>query len=299
VKLICRLCLFPALVFVASPLIAAGTSSQPLTRADCEKAGLAWNDNANVCEEAQATPNSDDTEASGQPLTREACDEAGITWNENANVCGSESEASNGPSEAGSEAVAAETPGQPLTRAACDKAGMAWNDNANVCGGAESEASTSSEASWGPVAAETPGQPLTREACDKVGMSWNDSANDCGGSENVVAAPSQETATAQTLATKGDWRGITARMFAVRNQKGRRHTLRPLPQKMQAPRRVPALSRRRHRSKAHNIMLTRKRNTIGIGRDRTRPSLSSVPSDCFAIRTDQPEPLSPPQIPRL
>ena len=33
----------------------AETTPQPLTRADCEKAGMHWNDNANVCGGQQAT----------------------------------------------------------------------------------------------------------------------------------------------------------------------------------------------------------------------------------------------------
>ena len=68
---------------------AQGSLPQPLTRADCDKAGAVWNDNANVCEVASqdaATP-----EAAGilrQPLTRIECDSAGLTWNDEANVCG-------------------------------------------------------------------------------------------------------------------------------------------------------------------------------------------------------------------
>jgi hypothetical protein len=38
------------LVFAASAL--AAQEPQPLTRADCEQAGLAWDENANVCGEA-------------------------------------------------------------------------------------------------------------------------------------------------------------------------------------------------------------------------------------------------------
>jgi len=34
---------------VASTVLAADTSSQPLTRADCGKAGMLWNEGANVC----------------------------------------------------------------------------------------------------------------------------------------------------------------------------------------------------------------------------------------------------------
>jgi hypothetical protein len=37
-----------ALVFTA-PAFAAGAGAQPLTKADCKKAGLKWNDESNVC----------------------------------------------------------------------------------------------------------------------------------------------------------------------------------------------------------------------------------------------------------
>jgi len=36
------------------PAFAVETTPQPLTRADCEKAGMHWNDNANVCGGKQA-----------------------------------------------------------------------------------------------------------------------------------------------------------------------------------------------------------------------------------------------------
>ena len=36
------------------PAFAVETTPQPLTRADCEKAGMHWNDNANVCAGKQA-----------------------------------------------------------------------------------------------------------------------------------------------------------------------------------------------------------------------------------------------------
>ena len=49
-------------------------STEPLTRADCDKAGLAWNDNANVCrpafEVARTVPKPGPAERSGQPLTK-------------------------------------------------------------------------------------------------------------------------------------------------------------------------------------------------------------------------------------
>jgi hypothetical protein len=40
------------------PAFAVETTPQPLTRADCEKAGMQWNDSANVCggKESMAKP---------------------------------------------------------------------------------------------------------------------------------------------------------------------------------------------------------------------------------------------------
>ena len=56
-------------------------STQPLTRADCVRGGLEWDENANVCSASLI-------ELSRQPLTRSECTAVGSTWNENANVCG-------------------------------------------------------------------------------------------------------------------------------------------------------------------------------------------------------------------
>jgi hypothetical protein len=90
---------------------AADEAPQPLTRADCDAAGMTWNDGTNVCGGA-------DTVAAAQPLTRADCDAAGMTWDERGNVCG----------------AGATTAAQPLTRADCDAAGMKWSDKRNVCG---------------------------------------------------------------------------------------------------------------------------------------------------------------------
>ena len=93
---------FSALIFaiigiaVASQAHADPISTQPLTRIDCETAGLQWNDNANVCgsasESARTTPKPDAAERSGQPLTRVECDKAGMAWNDKVNVCGGQSQ---------------------------------------------------------------------------------------------------------------------------------------------------------------------------------------------------------------
>jgi lipoprotein-anchoring transpeptidase ErfK/SrfK len=70
---------------VATQAFAGDASPQPLTRFDCEAAiGWSWNENANICEsssqEAEAKPES-------QPLTRKECDLAGMKWNDTGNVC--------------------------------------------------------------------------------------------------------------------------------------------------------------------------------------------------------------------
>jgi hypothetical protein len=75
------------------PTLAVEATPQPLTRADCKKAGMQWNDNANVCGGKQivakpgAKPNKP-RETTTQPLTRADCKKAGMQWNDNANVCG-------------------------------------------------------------------------------------------------------------------------------------------------------------------------------------------------------------------
>jgi hypothetical protein len=69
-------------------------STQPLTRADCETAGFAWND-GNVCDwqaedpkDVEPTPEIAAAIPSGQPLTRADCNKAGMVWSDRANVCG-------------------------------------------------------------------------------------------------------------------------------------------------------------------------------------------------------------------
>jgi hypothetical protein len=79
-------------ILIARQAYAEPVSSQPLTRADCNKLGLLWNDTANVCgfssEELRTASSLEVSERSGQPLTRSDCDKAGMKWNDNANVCG-------------------------------------------------------------------------------------------------------------------------------------------------------------------------------------------------------------------
>lgn len=60
---------------------AADEAPQPLTRADCDAAGMTWDDGANVCGAGTA--------AAAQPLTRADCEAAGMKWSDRRNVCGS------------------------------------------------------------------------------------------------------------------------------------------------------------------------------------------------------------------
>ena len=114
---------------------AADEAPQPLTRADCDAAGMTWNDGTNVCGSADTMATAPAADSSGdmaaaQPLTRADCDAAGMTWNDGANVCGVESMAA----------------AQPLTRADCKAAGMKWNDDRNVCGVGRAAASAAAAA---------------------------------------------------------------------------------------------------------------------------------------------------------
>src|SRR5262245_9699112 len=69
-------------------VFAADQAPQPLTRADCDAAGMQWNDDTNVCggAEAAAAPDASaspaaEAVAEAQPLTRADCEAAGMTWN--------------------------------------------------------------------------------------------------------------------------------------------------------------------------------------------------------------------------
>jgi lipoprotein-anchoring transpeptidase ErfK/SrfK len=70
-------------IFLPQHAFAENTSIQPLTRADCVRAGIEWDETANVCTGSLI-------EDSRQPLTRGECAAAHSTWNENANVCDGE-----------------------------------------------------------------------------------------------------------------------------------------------------------------------------------------------------------------
>ena len=129
----------------AITMVATDVEGQPLTRAACDKAGLAWNDNRNICDweptQQLASELITGAIASSQPLTRAACGKAALAWNDNGNVCDWEP-----TQQLASELITgAIASSQPLTRAACDKAGLAWNDNRNICDFAESHSSLTSE----------------------------------------------------------------------------------------------------------------------------------------------------------
>jgi lipoprotein-anchoring transpeptidase ErfK/SrfK len=138
---------------------------QPLSRLDCDKAGMTWNDGANVCV----------ADSLSQPLTRLNCDRAGMTWNDGANVC------------------VADSLSQALTRLDCDRAGMTWNDGANVCGAASQAAEAMPEPQIAQPMRESEvpdslSQALTRLDCDRAGMTWNDGANVCGAASQAAEA---------------------------------------------------------------------------------------------------------------
>jgi hypothetical protein len=190
---------------LANQMLAEDVSAQPLTRVDCHKANMTWDDTANVCgaaslaaeavPEAQGAPTADTT---AQPLTREDCDKADMTWDDTANVCGAASLAAEAVPEApeAQGAQTADTAAQPLTREDCDKAEMTWDDTANVCGAASQAVEAMPEVQ---VAQPIPSsdladsliQPLTRHDCDKAGMAWDDNANVCGAASQAAEAMSE------------------------------------------------------------------------------------------------------------
>ena len=180
----------------ANQVHAEDVSAQPLTRVDCDKAEMAWDENANVC-------GADWGHVWGQPLTRHECDKAGMGWDDNANVCGTAAQAAEVMPQV---QVAEPTPAsnvadsviQPLTRQDCDQADLTWNDGANVCGAAA--ASQAAEAVPTLDVADTAGQPLTREDCDKANLSWNDTANVCG-SASLAAEAAADAQGGPTVST--------------------------------------------------------------------------------------------------
>jgi hypothetical protein len=116
-------------ILAVHPAYGADISFQPLTRADCSRAEMAWDESANACGANSAG------DFSGQPLTRLDCVEEGMQWNDSANVCGTIQAA-----ETIFKPEAPDDSSQPLARNHCEMAGLSWNDQANVCG--ESGATT-------------------------------------------------------------------------------------------------------------------------------------------------------------
>ena len=83
---------------IAGQAYAEDVAAQPLTRSDCYKAGMSWDNNANVCGQTHAAVKSvPKPESLSQPLTRSECHNVGMTWNDNTNVCGKKSEAQLAP----------------------------------------------------------------------------------------------------------------------------------------------------------------------------------------------------------
>ena len=99
----------------------------------------------------QPMPESEVAQSLSQPLTRLSCDKAGMSWNDGANVCGAASQAAEAIPEAQvahptPPPAMADTFSQPLTRHDCDSADMTRNDRADVCG-EKSELSATQSAS--------------------------------------------------------------------------------------------------------------------------------------------------------
>jgi lipoprotein-anchoring transpeptidase ErfK/SrfK len=127
---------------IANEAFAGDISTQPLTRADCDKTAMAWDENANVCVANSKGETATDEDVSSQPLTRPECDKAAIAWDDKANVCGSGSE----KAQTRRDPEARDASSQPLTRNECAKADMNWNDDANVCGEKSGATQAASEA---------------------------------------------------------------------------------------------------------------------------------------------------------
>ena len=114
----------------AHEVLAEDVSPQPLTRADCGKAGMAWDDNANVCGAPSLAPEpqgAQPIDTAAQPLTRADCDSAGMTWDDNANVCGASLSAAAVPEtpETTNQSASEETgPVTPTVLINIDKAGQ-------------------------------------------------------------------------------------------------------------------------------------------------------------------------------
>jgi hypothetical protein len=158
----------------AATIGATSEEAQPLTRAACDQAGLAWDDNGNVCDwqsespkerlASEPTPDVTGAISSVQPLTRADCNQAGLARDDNGNICDWQPQEQLASEPDITEAI---TSAQPL-----NQAGLAWDDDGNVCDW-QSESSNeqlASEATPDITGAITSGQPLTRTDCDKAGL---------------------------------------------------------------------------------------------------------------------------------
>ena len=162
-------------------------------------------------------------DVSTQPLTRLDCARADMAWNDNVNVCGAASVAAEAVPEARGAQTVGDTAAQPLTREDCAKLDMVWNDNVNVCGAASVAAEAVPEARGAQTVGDTAAQPLTREDCAKLDMVWNDNVNVCGAA-SVAAEAVPEARGAQTvgipqpnllperIALRPTWPGMTMSM---------------------------------------------------------------------------------------
>jgi L,D-transpeptidase catalytic domain len=83
---------------ISTAAFAGDIAAQPLTRADCDRAGMLWDDSSNVCastlQQSQTAPSAVAAINSVQPLTREDCDAAGMSWSDTNNVCAAPAEGS-------------------------------------------------------------------------------------------------------------------------------------------------------------------------------------------------------------
>ena len=124
-------------ILAAHQAYGEAVSVQPLTRVDCSRAAMAWDESVNVC-------GANSRDLSGQPLTRLDCVKAGMKWNDSANVCGTTPAAVTIL-----KPDARDDSSQPLARNQCEMAGLRWNDQANVCG---EPAGAATQVATGPAA---------------------------------------------------------------------------------------------------------------------------------------------------
>lgn len=138
-------------ILAAHQAYGGGASAQPLTRVDCLRAAMEWDESANVC-------GSHSRNVSEQPLTRLNCIEAGMRWNDSANVCGTSLAA-----ETILQREASDDASQPLARSQCEMAGLRWNDQANVCGERATHPAPFIWAAWSPILLSA--SPCHLDAC--------------------------------------------------------------------------------------------------------------------------------------